>query len=306
MKICHNQISYMKKFLSFLFSLLVFFLIGFAFARFKPLMEATISFAKPQTKARFEPTDYPLKNRPFAIVIVGRNNGASAEKTLRSVFSQNYENYRVIYIDDASDDGSFIHARDLIYDSGSMHRVHLIQNERPLGMIENLTQAIATCDDEEIVVLLGEDDFLAHEWVIQKLNQYFANPDLWLALGQYMIFPDFSRGPKESYFDPNIRDAASHLSFHQLKIFYAALFKKIDPTDLLYHGQFMPDSSEMAYMIPLLEMSKGHIECIDDVLYLTLAKTTKKSDMQSVCEVQIKDKRAYSPLNQLFEYKEAI
>lgn len=285
----------MKRIFLFLFSLLIFFLLGFGFALLKPQAEAILARTK-QPQTHFQPTNYPLRNHPFAIVIVGRNNGAFLDKTLRSALTQNYENYRVIYIDDASDDGSFSLARDLIYDSGSSHRVHLIQNERRAGGIGNLAQAINVCDDEEIVVVLGGEDFLAHEWTLQRLNQYFANPDLWMALGQYMKFPTFDLGAKEPYLEFDLRNQPSRFSFSQLKVFYASLFKKIETSDLIYHGEFMPDTADMAYMIPLFEMAKGHIQLIDEILYLANEKPIKKDETHDLCEAKIKEKEAYFPL----------
>jgi glycosyltransferase involved in cell wall biosynthesis len=232
----------MKKLILFLFSFFLLFAAGFSAARLQPKIRAL--FGKQEVDLKFKPTAYPLQNRPFVITIIGHNNGASVEKTLRSVLSQNYENFRVIYIDDGSSDGSFEHARDLVYDSNDTHRVHFVQNREPLGEIANLVHSVNTCDDEEIIVLVGGVDLLSHEWVLQKLNQYYANPDLWLTFARSMEFPTFT-----------LNEEIPH--FH-LKTFYASLFKQLQEEEM-----------DMAYMLPLLEMAKDHAQSLPEILYLT-------------------------------------
>ena len=182
----------MKKFVLFLFLLAIVFAGSFTVAqnlnkKYVEPVQLTQPFA-------FKPIPFPLKNLPFTFVIVGVNNGASVAKTLDSVFSQNYENYRLIYIDDASDDGSFELVRDLIFDSGHLGRVTLVQNEKRLGKLANICRALQTCEDPEIVVVLEGEDWLAHEWVLQKLNTYYADSDLWMTYGQYRDFPTYQLG----------------------------------------------------------------------------------------------------------------
>src|SRR3990167_9582444 len=68
----------------------------------------------------FRCSEYCLEQKPFVVVISGYNNGAYLERTLRSIFSQVYDRYRLIYIDDASTDGSAALAQECIEASGQM------------------------------------------------------------------------------------------------------------------------------------------------------------------------------------------
>lgn len=293
----------MKKLALFLFSLFLFFVTGFTVARLQPQIKTILSknaiFEKSDAELIFKPTPYPLQNRPFVITIVGYNNGASVDKTIRSVLSQLYENFRVIYIDDGSNDGSFDHARDLIYDSGQGHKVHLIQNPKPLGLTANLLRAIESCDDNEIVIIVDGEDFLAHEWVLQKLNQYYANADLWMTFGSSMHFPEFTTVPNIPLPSTDFRKTdLGNRTFH-LKTFYAALFKKIEKSDLIYHGEFMPDTMDLAYMIPLLEMANGHVQSLPEILYLVTKQQKKEESTHRIFETAIQEHPAYSSLPQL-------
>src|SRR5260221_43012 len=113
----------MKNFFAFIFLLAAVFMGSFVFA---PGIGKKEAKAEMEIAARFKPTEFALKNHPFTIVVVGVNNGANVAKTLTSVFAQNYEKYKVIYIDDASDDGSFDLARDIVYDSDHLPQVTLV------------------------------------------------------------------------------------------------------------------------------------------------------------------------------------
>lgn len=289
----------MKKIALFFFSLFFFFVIGFTIAQIHPKIGSFL-FKQDLPFRSFKPTPYPLKNQPFAIVVIGYNNGANVDKTLRSILSQNYENFRVIYIDDASNDGSFHQARDEIYESGGAHRVFLVQNEKPLGFTANLVRAVEICNEDEIVVVVSGEDLLSHEWVLQKLNQYYANPNLWMTFGKALEHPTFTL--KSSLSEIEFEDPRKNsLPPLHLKTFYASLFKKIQENDLMIHGEFLPEFGESAYMIPLLEMAKGHVQYLDEVLYLVTKHPDVDVDLQTQLNTSLHEKSAYRPISQLFE-----
>ena len=138
------------------------------------------------TSCAFEPTLYPIKDHPFVVIVIGRNNGAYVEKVLSSVFAQRYPNYRVIYVDNASDDGSFELAKDLIGNRGG-----IVKNESPLGKEASILKVKELCKEDEILVVLEQEEWLAHEWVLARLNQYYAHPDLKIAAGAFRLYPNF-------------------------------------------------------------------------------------------------------------------
>lgn len=239
----------------------------------------------------FKPSPYPLFNHPFVVVIVGTNNGAWLERTLGSVFRQNYPNFRMIYIDNASDDGSYDLARDLIYESTYMEYVTLLRNESQLGITQSYARAIATCEPHEIVVVLGGEDWFAHEWVLSKLNQYYANPDLWVTYGGCREYPNYAMSAGKRA-DPTTQIRKQPFFASSLQSFYADLFQRIAPEDLIY-----PAAVQQAYMLPLLEMAGEHAGCISDVLYIANKLGTKENpEMALLCEKSIRSLSAYSAL----------
>jgi len=282
----------MKKFL-LAFILLV---LGFGGAFYAGKSELPNKTATPQVSpSPFLPTPYPILNRSFTLVVTGYNNGAHIEKTLGSIFSQNYDNYRIIYIDDASDDGSFELARDKIYESGHLAQTTLVRNEERLGHLANLLRAVQTCKDTDIILVVGGDDWLAHEWTLSRLNQYYANPDLWLTWGQYREYPHFSLGNNRK-----LQRQTPTGPIH-LRSFYAALFKRIAEHDLLFQGKFCPASGEIAYMLPMLEMAGEHAGYVDEILYIVnkIAPVKEDQELAARCEKATRGLTAYDPLKSL-------
>jgi glycosyltransferase involved in cell wall biosynthesis len=242
----------------------------------------------------FQPTLYPVANRSFVVVIIGHNNGAFVEKTLESVFSQNYLDFRIFYIDDASDDGSFEMIRDFVYESGQLMRVTMVQNEEQLGTIANLSRVAETCLDSEILVVVGGEDWLAHEWVLSRLNQYYANPDLWITFGQYREYPEYSLGFCKPLSE-ELPVRQQPFSMSHLKTFYAGLFRLIEPSDLSLQ-------TDLAYMVPMLEMAKGHSTFIPEILYIENRKIPRKEGQEAAApipEKALRSRKPYEPIERI-------
>ncbi len=277
---------------------LIFFVLGLFLAPLKTNISKILFFKKtaPVLDFGFKATPYPLKNHPFVIIIVGRNNGATLEKTLNSTLSQKYDNFRIIYIDDGSTDGSAKLARDILYASDAACHVQCIENPSSLGINANLVKAIHSCQDEEIVALLQEDDFLAHEWVLEKINQYFINPDVWFTFTSAMQYPSFTPIPPPSSmkedFEKEKLHKTSFLNFY-LPCFYAKLFKQIDPSDIT---KTFPENHPLTYIIPMLEMGEHHFHYIPAVLYLTTTDEKTPSRLET--------KHNYPTISQLFRLRE--
>jgi len=294
----------MKKLLLFLFLVVFSFFGGLAAVRWNTILSSyfpnrTASVLEPVSHTRFLPSQYPLENRFFTVIVVGRNNGASVERTLTSIFTQNYENFRIVYIDDGSDDGSFELARDLIYDMKYLIPTTLNRNEESIGPLASLTSAIQSCSDEEIVVLVDGNDWLAHEWVLQKLNQYYADPDLWMTYGQFRKYPSFELGSIQDCPGKDIRKC-SFSAFH-LQTFYAALFKKIRTSDFLYLDKYFSSNAPLAYMAPMLEMADHHFQYIPDTLYIINSEVPVGSnkDLEILFEKYVRGLPSYKSLKSL-------
>ena len=79
--------------------------------------------------------------------MVAHNAASWCEQALRSVFEQDYERYRVVFVDDASVDGTLEKAQQFIVNNKQDYRVIAIRNESPLGPVGSLYRAAEHCQD---------------------------------------------------------------------------------------------------------------------------------------------------------------
>lgn len=211
------------------------------------------------------------KKKHFVIVIPSYNNAKWVEKNIQSVINQNYNNYRIIYTDDCSEDGTFEKVSEIVNSSSKREKFTLIKNIERIGALHNLYNMIYSCDDEEIILTLDGDDWLVDENVLNKLNQVYFSDEVWMTYGQYQNFPDGGRGIAQAIPGNVIADnyfrhytwCASHL-----RTFYTWLFKSIKKEDFLYKGAFMSMAWDMTIQFPMLEMSSSRSKFINDILYV--------------------------------------
>ena len=227
-----------------------------------------------------------IPEKPIVIIVPSRNNnelfdGVERYKlNLDSIFSQEYANYRVIYVDDCSDDGTADLVEDYIDEKGQTERVMLIKNSKRWGPSRNRYVATHLCDDNEIVMYLDGDDWFAHSSVLQVINKAYDDPNVWFTYSHFRHAPDdgkLSGGvemPSWTIAENAYRKFGWY--FHSLKTFYAWLFKRVKLEDLFYEGNFLPIASDMVETFPMAEMSGGRFKFIDEVLYIASVHQTNE------------------------------
>ena len=231
-----------------------------------------------------------IVEKPVVIVIPSYNNASYYERNLCSVFEQGYENFRVIYVDDASIDGTYDLVRDYIQDNQFQARVTLVRNDQNRGALYNLYHAIHTCDDDEIIATLDGDDWFAHPDVLKTLNDAYSDDDVWLTFGQYHVYPwDIAGHCAE--FPQDVIENNAYRKYHwqssHLRTYYAGLFKQIRLEDLMHNKEFFPTTLDLATMFPMLEMAGGRHKFIAEVLYIYNRETPLNDEAVSGRDRQV-------------------
>ena len=206
---------------------------------------------------------------PFVIVISSYNNSAYIDKNLGSACSQEYPNYRIIYIDDHSGDKTRRMARKWRKKSGV--KFDLYRNHRRLGSLVNMIHAVKRCRDDEIIVVLDGDDWFPHKKVLARLNQYYQNEDVWLTYGQYKEYPQNIEGMSRPFnLDVLKKGKVRKFGWHtsHLRTYYAGLFKKIDHHDLKKDGEYYTVGTDVAVMYPMMDMAREHAIYIPEIMYI--------------------------------------
>lgn len=219
----------------------------------------------------FVSLDLQADQKPLVIVIPSYNNSKWYVQNLDSVFSQKYENYRVIYIDDCSNDYTAQLVEQYIAQNKQEHRVTLIRNKKRNGALANHYKAVHMCENHEIIVQLDGDDWFKHENVLKIVNDAYQNNNVWLTYGQYEMFPPDQPGISKKLSKTIIENNGYRESkwvTSALRTFYAGLFKHIKLQDLLYQGTFFKSACDLAFMYPMLEMAAGNMLFIDQIVYV--------------------------------------
>lgn len=215
----------------------------------------------------------------FVILITSYNNEKYALDNLKSVcYQKSSKPYSVICINDNSKDAT----RELLDNYVREHHlesfVTLIHNEKRVGAMENIYNAIHSyIPDHKIVVSVDGDDMLAHDEVLLALEKVFQNRDIWMTWGQAKNLSDgklrSKQLPEDVWTKKKLRSTRWVTS--HLRTFKAGLFKKIEKSDLLYKNEFIPVAWDLAIMYPMLEMcaplteqKKPRCLFIPEVLYL--------------------------------------
>lgn len=253
-----------------------------------------------------------IDQKAIAIIVPSYNNKHFYKRNLRSIYNQKYENYRIIYVNDASPDGTGQLVEQFIKDAGQEKRTILINNAVNIGALANTYKAIHMCDDHEIIVMVDGDDWIKHDTVLQKINNIYQDENVWLTYGQYEELhysathdKFFTRPGICAQIPPNIVRAHAYreddwVSAH-LRTFYAGLFKQIKLKDFMYQGKFYGITGDVAAMLPMLEMVGGKFTFIDEVLYVyncvTMLNDYKTKLQQQIhIDKVIRSKEKYAPL----------
>jgi glycosyltransferase involved in cell wall biosynthesis len=217
----------------------------------------------------FSPLSSALVEKPLVVIIPSYKNVKYCEKNLESVFTQNYSNYRVIYIDDCSPDETFKAVEKYVQEKNQGFRVKAIKNSERSGAMANIYWAVHTCREHEICILLDGDDWLSHNEVFNELNQTYG-ADVWFTHGTLIEYPQGN----VTWSEPISPDALANKTYRQykcpshLRTFYAWLFKRIKLHDFLYQGKFLSMAWDMAIMYPLAEMAEERHAFISNVNYV--------------------------------------
>lgn len=288
--------------------IIVLFAISFVLAQSTPL-PVRVSASQSNSKKVY------LQELPIVVLICSYNNAPWVEKNLASVFAQKYTNWRIVYFDDASTDGTPDLVRECLKKHSLEHACTLVTNKLRGRKLKNLYTAFHHyIEDEEIILQLDGDDWLAHENVFSLINELYQEYDIWMTYGNYQNVPDHIRQALIMDFIPEHivenRLFREQLMFMHLRTFYGWLAKQIKVADLMsaylsdFKSNFFPASNDAATIWPMFEMAWHHFAFIEEVLYclnrsnpINGFKVDRRLQRRSAAELQIK-MPVYMPIEQ--------
>jgi|GEM_PF-481073 len=232
-----------------------------------------------------------LSERQIQVIIPFRNVARYISDCITSIEAQAYTNYRVIFVDDCSDDHSLAHipAKDNYLIIRNSQRKYALVN-----ILDTLLQEEFEKDD--IICLLDGDDMLAHPYVFRILNNCYSTTKTWITYGSYRTFGSLVTvgGRYTASEFRQLRTAiwkGSHLKTFQYSLFEA--YYDQDPG--MQHmktntGDFLKMPYDMAIMFPLLELA-GYRRATHIPMPIYLYRTHDNNDYVSNNADQISGER---------------
>jgi len=202
------------------------------------------------------------------IVVIGRNTRAFVDDCVRSFMTQRKgDDVFVDFTDDASEDGSFERAKELLTSHECFcDEVEVRRNRARMGGCHNIWRAIQRADEDDVCVIVGGDDKLK-EGALDLLWEAYQNEDTWLTYGNF----ENSDGRVTNKVGPWLPPYATRPMKEFVLTpftFRAWLGKKLCERDLLLAGSFFPSSADVAMNIPIAEMAgPEHAKFIEEKWY---------------------------------------
>ena len=208
---------------------------------------------------------YP-KELPICVTSAGRNlkqKNESYKLYIDSMARMNYTNFRLIYTDDNSDDGTATAMREYVdqnYPALSA-KLKIVENKERVYSLANKDRMIRHhCNNEnDIIYDIDADDFLLGRQFFKVLNAVYQQGDNWLVYANYIMIEDkmLTKGYSKSLPDYLIADH----SYRRLT------FVTIGPRSFLRKLYIKIDEKEFQD-----ENGKFYIEISDGFIYTALAE----------------------------------
>ena len=249
---------------------------------------------------------HSYEEKPIIVLITSYNNRRWVPRNVESVFNQDYTNYRVIYVDDASRDATADLTEYWVNKQSKSLRFDIVRNAERIGALANIYRTIYnSCADEEIVVSLDGDDWFYDAKVLKKINEVYSSREVWLTHGTLVEFPAGSK----AWSRPIPADIVARNAFRtyrcpsHLRTFYSWLFKRIQSEDLLHEGQFFSMTWDQAMMFPMIEMAGERHAFIPEITYVynisnPINDNKVDPQLQRNLEALIRNKPPYQRLDQ--------
>ena len=221
-----------------------------------------------------------LKKNKLKIVVTFYNPGSEyLKRCLKSIENQTYQNYELCLINDKSNKEIQKLDKDCNYyqqKNGWKYYTNPI-NKGPCYSRDKAIDLLKPNDDD-IIVLVDGDDKLHDNRVFEKINNFYQDDTL-ITFGNFIKVDNMGNQSRKSINCKriNLKNIIKnrnfrHLNndsfpFSHLKTFKYKLYRKINHEDLKRNGEYIRSATDVAIMIPMLEMAGTRIKCIEDVLY---------------------------------------
>ena len=248
------------------------------------------------------------RDTQFVFIIPSYNNEKWIENNILSILNQSYKKWKIIYINDNSEDDTENKFKELTkeYDE----QITYIKNEVKFGQAFNRYRAYNMCNDDDVCILLDGDDWLAHKYVLHYLCYFMQIYDVDITYGKFNWFLEnkiqpfaFPNDYDDHVIERRIYRKDTWRCMH-LRVITAKYLKQINALDFIQdNGEFLNCSTDMVESFACLELSNGRHKLCDEILmiynrdnselYSTSYYNNENRDKKELIQNVIRNKKAY-------------
>lgn len=195
----------------------------------------------------------------FSVLIANYNNGNYIKETLDSVFAQDYTNWEIIIVDDASTDNS----KDVYAQYAGDSRIHIYFNEENKGVTYTKWRCLEYAKGE-LCGFLDPDDTILPNALSLMVNAHSLDDDISIISSRYYVCDENMNIQRESGY-LRIPEGESYLTHMQYAPWPFISFKmsKYKQTKGLNKNNRIGDDQELCLLLE--EVGKWHV--LDDITY---------------------------------------
>lgn len=189
-------------------------------------------------------------------------------KCLGSIMNQTHENFICYITDDLSTDNSYNEAKSFIDGDNRFKLIKNTEKRYQGGNYDLICRDMPDVEDEDIIIEVDGDDWLAHRKVFEQVFELYSTNDVWIANGSFK-YSDGRSGFAQPVINLKTLRHGPYTASH-LRTWKAFLWRAIKPEDLRdSNGKWWTSACDLVFMYDMFELAGlEHYKFMTDIHYI--------------------------------------